>query len=95
MTLNAPELAEQSLLGVEEFAEQAGIAASTLRAYIARDEADVPLPQAVQGGRKQWARPVVQDWLEQRRRDPSTLVTVLTGTPTARSRPVCVGCGRS
>lgn len=79
VSLNAPELAEGSLLGVEEFAEEAGIAASTLRAYIARDEADVPLPQATEGGRKRWARPVVQDWVEQRRRDTSTVASVLTG----------------
>jgi hypothetical protein len=69
VTLNAPELAEGSLLGAEEFAAEAGIAASTLRAYIARDEADIPVPQTSDGGRKRWSRPVVQDWLEQRRRD--------------------------
>lgn len=78
VTLNAPELAEAALLGVEEFAKEAGIAASTLRAYIARDEADVPPPQATDGGRKRWSRPVVQDWIEQRRRDPSNVVTVLS-----------------
>ena len=79
--LNAPELSEATLLGVEEFAKEAGIAASTLRAYIARDEAEVPSPQATEGGRKRWARPVVQDWLEQRRRDPSSVETVLSGGP--------------
>ena len=77
VTLNAPELSESALLGVEEFAKEAGIAASTLRAYIARDEADVPLPQATEGGRKRWARPVIEDWLEQRRRDPSNVQTAL------------------
>lgn len=70
VTLNAPELSDTALLGVEEFAAQAGIAASTLRAYLARDEADIPLPQ-VSDGRKRWSRPVVQDWIEQRRRDTS------------------------
>lgn len=79
VTLNAPELSEASLLGVEEFAKEAGIAASTLRAYIARDEADLPTPQVTEGGRKRWARPVVGDWLEQRRRDPSNVQTVLSG----------------
>jgi hypothetical protein len=79
VTLNAPELSEATLLGVEEFAQEAGIAASTLRAYIARDEADIPLPQATEGNRKRWARPVVEDWLEQRRRDPSNVQTVLNG----------------
>lgn len=80
VTLNAPELADGALLGNDEFASEASIAASTLRAYITRDEADVPPPQAVSdGGRKRWSRPVVQDWLEQRRRDPSEVATVLTG----------------
>lgn len=79
VTLNAPELAEAALLGVEEFAKEAGIAASTLRAYIARDEADIPLPQVTEGNRKRWARPVVEDWLEQRRRDPSNVQTMLSG----------------
>ena len=79
VTLNAPELAESALLGVDEFAREAGIAASTLRAYIARDEADIPPPQAIEGGRKRWAPPVVADWLEQRRRDPSNVATVLSG----------------
>ena len=77
VTLNAPELSEKALLGVEEFAKEAGIAASTLRAYIARDEADIPAPQTTDGGRKRWARPVVEDWLEQRRRDTSNVETVL------------------
>jgi predicted DNA-binding transcriptional regulator AlpA len=79
VSLTAPELAEGSLLGVEEFAQEAGIAASTLRAYLARGEADLPTPQSVDGGRKRWARPVVQDWVESRRRDPSNLAAVLTG----------------
>jgi len=78
VTLNAPELAETGLLGVEEFAAEAGIAASTLRAYIARDEADIPAPQASDGGRRRWSRPVVTDWLEQRRRDPDNAAVVLT-----------------
>uniref|UniRef100_UPI003F496A21 helix-turn-helix transcriptional regulator n=1 Tax=Amycolatopsis sp. CA-293810 TaxID=3239926 RepID=UPI003F496A21 len=79
VTLNAPELAEAGLLGVEEFAAEAGIAASTLRAYIARDEAEIPAPQVSDGGRKRWSRPVVTDWLEQRRRDPDNAAAALTG----------------
>lgn len=79
VTLNAPELSDSALLGVDEFAKEAGIAASTLRAYIARDEADIPLPQATEGNRKRWARPVVEDWLERRRRDPSNVQTALNG----------------
>lgn len=77
VTLNAPELTDTALLGVEEFAQQAGIAASTLRAYLARDEADIPLPQ-VTDGRKRWSRPVVQDWIERRRRDSA--VSALSST---------------
>lgn len=79
VSLNAPELADDALLGVDEFAKEAGIAASTLRAYIAREEANVPPPQASDGGRKRWSRPVVKDWIEQRRQDPSNVVTVLSG----------------
>jgi hypothetical protein len=77
VTLNAPELTDTALLGIEEFAQQAGIAASTLRAYLARGEADLPLPQ-VTDGRKRWSRPVVQDWIEQRGRDSAA--ATLAGT---------------
>jgi hypothetical protein len=66
--LTAPELAADELLGVAEMAEVAGINASTLRAYLTRGEAEVPLPQATVGGRSMWSRPVAQDWAEQRRR---------------------------
>lgn len=83
VTLNAPELAESALLGVEEFAAEAGIAAATLRAYIARDEAAIPEAQASDGGRKRWSRPVVTDWLEQRRRDPGNVAAALPGNDAA------------
>uniref|UniRef100_UPI003F4992D3 helix-turn-helix transcriptional regulator n=1 Tax=Amycolatopsis sp. CA-096443 TaxID=3239919 RepID=UPI003F4992D3 len=73
VTLSAPELADSEMLGVEEFAREAGIAVSTLRAYIARGEAGVPTPQTVHGNRRRWSRPVVADWREQRRRDPRTV----------------------
>lgn len=66
--LTAPELAADQLLGVAELAEAAGIGASTLRAYLARGESDVPLPQATVGGRSMWSRPVAEDWAEARRR---------------------------
>ncbi len=48
-----------------------------LRAYIARDEADIPVPQATDGPRKRWAKPVVDDWLKQRRRDPGKVAALL------------------
>ena len=66
--LTAPELAADQLLGVAELAEVAGIGASTLRAYQARGENEVPLPQAIVGGRSMWSRPVADDWAETRRR---------------------------
>lgn len=68
VTLAAPELNGDQLVGVAEMAEIAGIAASTLRAYISREENDVPLPQASLNGRSAWARPVAEEWAEQRRR---------------------------
>lgn len=77
VTVNAPELFDAALLGVEEFATKAEIAASTLRAYIARDEADIPVPQATDGPRKRWSKPVVDDWIEQRRRDPGKVAALL------------------
>lgn len=66
--LAAPELTGDQLLGVAELAETAGVAASTLRAYIARGEGDVPLPQATIGRSSVWALPVAEEWAEQRRR---------------------------
>lgn len=66
--LTAPELAAEQLLGGAELAEIGGIAASTLRAYLARGESEVPLPQTVVGGRAMWSRPVAEDWAEDRRR---------------------------
>ena len=45
VSLTAPELAAENLIGAADLAEITGIAPSTLRAYIARGEADVPLPR--------------------------------------------------
>lgn len=73
----APELAADQLIGVADLAKVAGIAASTLRAYISRREGDVPAPQAVVGGRNMWARPVADDWAEQRRRSDEGMSAVL------------------
>lgn len=64
----APELTGDQLVGVAQMAEIAGVTASTLRAYIARGEADVPQPQATVSGRAVWARPVADEWAEYRRR---------------------------
>ncbi|MEU9998087.1 hypothetical protein [Streptomyces sp. NPDC050848] len=66
--LASPELTGAQLIGVPEMAELGGITASTLRAYISRDNSEVPQPQATVGGRDQWARAVADDWVEARRR---------------------------
>ncbi|MFI1508223.1 hypothetical protein [Streptomyces sp. NPDC020597] len=68
--LSAPELAADQLIGVPEMAKIGGIAASTLRAYIARDQREVPPPQAAVSGRSLWSRPVAQDWAQERDRSP-------------------------
>ncbi|MGW9241299.1 hypothetical protein ACWGRL_21660 [[Kitasatospora] papulosa] len=66
--VSSPELTGSQLLGAPEMAELGGITASTLRAYISRGNSEVPLPQAVVGGRDQWARAVAEDWAESRQR---------------------------
>ena len=76
--LTAPELAAESLIGTPELAEVTGIASSTLRAYISRGEAEVPLPQAVIAGRSLWSRPVAQEWAEQRQRSPDGVDAVVS-----------------
>ncbi|MFC9067942.1 MULTISPECIES: helix-turn-helix transcriptional regulator [Streptomyces] len=68
VNLASPELSGDQLLGVPEMAQLAGISPSTLRGYISRNTADVPLPQATVGGRAQWSRPVAEDWVESRQR---------------------------
>ena len=73
----APELAGDQLIGVAEMARVGGIAASTLRAYLSRDQSDVPDPQAVIGGRNMWSRPVAADWAEQRNRSDEGVESVL------------------
>jgi hypothetical protein len=86
-TLAAPELRADALLSLEDVATAAEIAPSTLRAYLARDEADIPAPQVTTiSGRKLWSRPVINDWIERRQRDSSNVATVLTGEP-ERSLP--------
>ena len=90
VSLTAPELAAENLIGAGGLAEITGIAPSTLRAYIARGEADVPLPQAVIGGRSLWARPVAEEWAEQRQRDPDA-VDAAVSLPGWYGDPVPVG----
>lgn len=66
--LSAPELTGDQLIGAGEMAQLAGIAASTLRAYSVRGEAEIPEPQTVAAGRNLWSRPVALEWAEQRKR---------------------------
>lgn len=75
--ITAPELTGDQLVGVSELAEITGIAASTLRAYIARGEGDVPDPQAAVSGHNVWARPVAEEWAEQRRRSPESAAAAI------------------
>lgn len=63
----APELAAEQLIGVSEVAQVAGIAPSTLRAYLARGENEVPQAQATINRRPMWALPVAREWAEVRR----------------------------
>jgi len=90
VSLTAPELAAENLISAGDLAEITGIAPSTLRAYIARGEADVPLPQVIIGDRSLWARPVAEEWAEQRQRDPDA-VEAAVSAPSHYGDPVPVG----
>ncbi|WP_329020489.1 hypothetical protein [Streptomyces sp. NBC_01601] len=85
VTLTAPELAGDNLIGTPALAAIAAITPSTLRAYMNRREGAVPQPQTVIGRRAMWSRPVAQDWAEQRRRptaDPWAAPRGKDGLPT-------------
>ncbi|MDP5317386.1 hypothetical protein [Streptomyces poriferorum] len=85
--VTTPELSGAQLLGVPEMAELGGITASTLRAYISRSNSEVPQPQAVVGGRDQWARAVADDWVEARRRSRDGVRTTMSaGDPDRLSK---------
>ncbi|MFD8439965.1 hypothetical protein ACFV2I_33360 [Streptomyces microflavus] len=77
--LSSPELTGAQLIGAPELAELGGITASTLRSYISRRNSEVPLPQAVVGGRDQWARAVADDWVESRQRSYQGVKTAMSG----------------
>ncbi|MFI1312832.1 hypothetical protein ACH4TS_22210 [Streptomyces albidoflavus] len=68
VTLTAPELAVDQLIGTRALAAAAGISSSALRAYISRGQSTVPEPQTVIGNRPMWSRPVAENWAEHRRR---------------------------
>ncbi|RIT36731.1 hypothetical protein D2E76_15835 [Mycobacteroides abscessus] len=78
--ISAPELAAGLLIGTPEMASMAGIAASTLRAYSARGENDLPAHQGVIAGRKMWSRPVAADWAESRSRLPENAAAALAAS---------------
>lgn len=90
VTVTAPELAADALIGAADMARITGIAQSTLRAYISRDEADVPIPQAVIGGRGMWSRPVALEYAEQRERSDDGVTRALSSAG-AGERPVPPG----
>lgn len=77
--LSSPELTGAQLIGAPELAELGGITASTLRSYISRRNSEVPLPQAIVGGRDQWARAVADDWVESRQRSYQGVKTAMSG----------------
>lgn len=79
--VSAHELGADQLVGAAAMAEIAGVAASTFRAYLARDEADIPLPQATIGGRAMWSRSVAEEWAESRRHSGDAAVAAITGDP--------------
>jgi hypothetical protein len=76
--LTAPELIADQLVGAAELAQIAGVAASTLRAYLARGENEVPLPQANVASRNLWSRPVAQEYAEARRQDPEAIAATMS-----------------
>lgn len=82
---NAPELAADQLVSVAQLAEIAGIGASTLRAYLARGENEIPAPQATPAGRSMWSLPVAEEWAEQRRNSPEGAAEVMAADDSSLS----------
>lgn len=87
VNISAPELAGDQLIGATELAELAGLGASTLRAYSARGEAELPDPQVVISGRAAYSKPVATDWIERRERSSDGITESMTG---GGDRPVGV-----
>lgn len=90
VTLNAPELAADQMIGIAELVELGELGASTLRAYLARDQNDVPAPQAVIGRNRMWARPVGEEWAEARRNSASGATETMVETRDGSTLPVGV-----
>jgi hypothetical protein len=87
VTISAPELTADQLVGMAELAEIGGVATSTLRAYISRGQGDVPAPQATVNGSSVWARPVAQEWAEARRRSPEGVLAAVATNKNVASLP--------
>ncbi|GAA3832510.1 hypothetical protein GCM10022226_62170 [Sphaerisporangium flaviroseum] len=88
--LSAPELTADQLLSLTQMAQIAGVAPSTLRAYVSRGEGDVPQPQATVSGRNVWARPVAEEWVERRHRSPESLDQAVSAKAGSASLPIGV-----
>lgn len=86
--LAAPELTGDQLVGAGEMAQLAGIAASTLRAYLVRGESEIPEPQAVIGGRNAWSRPVALEWAEQRTKSRDSVTDAVSVDHDGSTMPV-------
>jgi hypothetical protein len=78
VTLTAPELLADQMVYLGDLAQLAGIAPSTMRAYTARGEAELPAPQSTSGGRSAWSEPVAQEWNEARRRSSGGLIEAVS-----------------
>ncbi|MCU0268339.1 MAG: helix-turn-helix domain-containing protein [Acidimicrobiales bacterium] len=63
--LLAPELHPSQLLGIDDVAALLDVTASTVRAYLTRNQ--LPPPVAKVGGSPVWSRPVVERWASGRR----------------------------
>lgn len=87
VNIASPELAGDQLLGIPEVAALGGITASTLRAYLSRGESDIPMPQAMIGGRAMWSQPVAQDWADARRRSAEGIKTAMSAGDHHRLSP--------
>jgi hypothetical protein len=79
--VSAHELGADQLVGAAVMGEIAGVAASTFRAYLARGEATIPLPQATISGRAMWSRPVAEEWAESRRHSGDGAAAAISGDP--------------
>lgn len=76
-------------VGLADLAVMAGVAASTLRAYLSRGEAGLPAPDARQGTRRGWTRVTATAWVTSYRGTDlgAVYLTVLPVTGPTRPAP--------